>query len=109
MFINRQKKIVIGVIGHDIHSVAIKLLEMELENKDYSVLNLGVDTEPILFKDAAIEFGADAVLISSLNGEWKHWLPQFIELYKNINDKPIFYLGGNIFSSNKEEKKKELK
>lgn len=109
MILNKQKKIIIGVIGHDIHCVAIKLLEMELENNDYCVLNLGVDTEPELFKDAAIEFGADAVLISSLNGEWKHWIPQFSNISKDINEKPIYYLGGNIFSSSKFQKNQELK
>ena len=109
MLSNKQKKIVIGVIGHDIHSVAVKLLEIELVNHDYKVLNLGVDTEPEIFKDAAIEFGADAVLISSLNGEWKHWLPQFANISKDINEKPLYYLGGNIFSSNKVERDKELK
>ena len=82
---------------------------MELENNNYNVLNLGVDTEPELFIDAAIEFGADAVLVSSLNGEWKHWKPKFTQLSKNITDKPLCYLGGNILSNCKLERKKQLK
>ncbi len=108
MIINNKKKIVMGVIGHDIHSVSNILMHKALKDSDYDVLNLGVDNHPDLYKDAIIEFGADVLLISSLNGEWKFWLPILQKSLNPLKTKPLLYLGGNIFSLNKKESEIEL-
>ncbi len=108
MSVNNSKKIVMGVLGHDIHSVSNILIYQALKKLDYDVLNLGVDTQPNFYKDAIIEFGADALLISSLNGEWKYWLPRLKKSLSPLITKPVLYLGGNILSLNKEESELEL-
>ena len=108
MLLNNRKKIIMGVIGHDIHSVSNILIEQALKKEDFDVLNLGVDIQPYYFRDSIIEFGADALLISSLNGEWKYWIPKLTHCLKPLKTKPILYLGGNILSLNNKESKKEL-
>ena len=108
MIINNNKKIVMGVIGHDIHSVSNILMHQALKKLDYHVLNLGVDNQPNFYKDAIIEFGADALLLSSLNGEWKYWLPKLKKSLHFLKTKPLLYLGGNILSLNKKESELEL-
>ncbi len=108
MFLNNNKKVVMGVIGHDIHSVSNILMQQALKNSDYDVLNLGVETQPNFYKDAIIEFGADVLLISSLNGEWKYWIPKLKKSLSLLKTKPILYLGGNILSLNRRESELEL-
>ena len=67
------KRIVMGVIGHDIHVVSNRIIAIALREYGYSVCNLGVDNNAENFVDAAKEFDADAVIVSSLNGEAEYW------------------------------------
>ncbi len=66
-------KIVIGVIGNDIHVVANRLIEISLKERGFQVFNLGVNTYLEEFLDAVIESDSDVLLISSLNGEAEGW------------------------------------
>ncbi|WP_309244189.1 methylaspartate mutase subunit S [Micromonospora parastrephiae] len=61
--------VVLGVIGHDIHVVANRILEIGLSETGMRPYNLGTSNTIDDFVDAAAETGARAVLVSSLNGE----------------------------------------
>jgi methylaspartate mutase sigma subunit len=66
--IERPYSIVLGVIGFDCHSVGNKILEATFSELGFTVINLGVMVSQDEFVSAAIESGADAILVSSLYG-----------------------------------------
>ena len=67
---NREKKIlVMGVIGADVHAVGNKILEHAFRAAGFDVVNLGVMVAQEEYIAAAIESGADAIVISSLYGQ----------------------------------------
>ena len=91
-------KVVTGVVGNDIHVVANRLIELSLKARGYDVFNLGVNTYLEEFFDAAVETGADVMMISSLNGEAEGWCREVKLLrarYKNL-DNIIMMIGGNL-------------
>ena len=91
-------KVVTGVVGNDIHVVANRLIELSLNARGYEVFNLGVNTYLEEFFDAAVETGADVLMISSLNGEAEGWSREVKLLkakYKNLDDM-IMMIGGNL-------------
>jgi len=92
-----MKKVVMGVVGNDVHVVANRLIDISLNQRGFKVYNLGVNTYLEEFIDAAIETRADVVLISSLNGEAEGWsrdLPLLKSKY-NLHD-ILFVIGGNL-------------
>ena len=91
-------KVVTGVVGNDIHVVANRLIELSLNARGYEVFNLGVNTYLEEFFDAAVETGAEVLLISSLNGEAEGWSREVKLLkakYKTLDD-IIMMIGGNL-------------
>lgn len=60
--------IVLGVIGFDCHSVGNKILDAFFTERGFRVVNLGVMVSQDEFVSAAIETGAEAILVSSLYG-----------------------------------------
>ena len=67
---NRQKKVlVIGVIGADVHAVGNKILYHAFTQAGFEVVNLGVMVSQEEYIAAAIESGADAIVVSSLYGQ----------------------------------------
>ncbi len=60
---------VLGVVGHDIHVVANRILALGLAENGFRPYNLGTSNDVDDFADAAWETGARAVLVSSINGE----------------------------------------
>ena len=63
-----KKKLVIGVIGADVHAVGIQILNHALEAAGFDVTNLGVMVSQEEYIAAAVETDADAILVSSLYG-----------------------------------------
>jgi methylaspartate mutase sigma subunit len=61
--------LVTGVIGSDTHIVGNRILSRALEHAGFEVVALGALTPASEFVDAAIETGADAILVSSLYGQ----------------------------------------
>jgi methylaspartate mutase sigma subunit len=59
---------VLGVIGSDCHAVGNKIIEHALGCAGVKVVNLGVMVSQDEFIDAAIETGAQAILVSSIYG-----------------------------------------
>ena len=91
-------KVVTGVVGNDIHVVANRLIDLSLQAWGYEVFNLGVNTHLEEFFDAAVETGAEVLMISSLNGEAEGWGREVKLLkakYKGLDDL-IMMIGGNL-------------
>ena len=91
-------KVVTGVVGNDIHVVANRLIDLSLQARGYDVFNLGVNTRLEEFFDAAVETGAEVLMISSLNGEAEGWAREVKLLkaaYKSLDDL-IMMIGGNL-------------
>ena len=64
-----KKKLVIGVIGADVHAVGIQILNHAFVDAGFEVTNLGVMVSQEEYIAAAIETKADAIVISSLYGQ----------------------------------------
>jgi len=90
-------KVVTGVVGNDIHVVANRLIEISLQERGFTVFNLGVNTYLEEFLDALVEPRADVLLISSLNGEAEGWCRdlQYLKGAYDFDD-VIFMIGGNL-------------
>lgn len=91
-------KVVTGVVGNDIHVVANRLIDLSLRARGFEVFNLGVNTYLEEFFDAAVETGAQIILISSLNGEAEGWGREVRAIksrYKTLDD-VIMMIGGNL-------------
>jgi methylaspartate mutase sigma subunit len=63
-----KKKLVMGVIGADVHAVGNKILYYAFTEAGFEVVNLGVMVSQEEYIAAAIETGADAIVVSSLYG-----------------------------------------
>lgn len=64
-----KKTLVLGVIGSDVHAVGNKILYHAFTEAGFEVANLGVMVSQEEFIAAAIETGADAIVIGSLYGQ----------------------------------------
>ena len=66
---NNKKILVMGVIGADVHAVGNKILQHAFTEAGFEVINLGVMVAQEEYIAAAIESGADAIVVSSLYGQ----------------------------------------
>lgn len=64
----KKKKLVIGVIGADVHAVGNQILYHAFSDAGFAVTNLGVMVSQEEYIEAAIETAADAIVVSSLYG-----------------------------------------
>ncbi|MDD5698983.1 MAG: methylaspartate mutase subunit S [Victivallaceae bacterium] len=89
--------IVLGVIGADCHAVGNKILERLFSDAGFNVVNLGVMVSQDEYIDAAIETGAEAILVSSLYGHGEIDCQGFRErcIERGIG-MIILYVGGNL-------------
>lgn len=89
--------IVIGVIGADCHAVGNKILENVFARHGFRVVNLGVMVSQEEFIGAAIETGAQAILVSSLYGQGELDCEGLrAKLLEKGLDKMVLYVGGNL-------------
>jgi len=92
-----KKKLVIGVIGADVHAVGNQILYHAFTDAGFDVTNLGVMAAQEEYIHAAIEVAADAILVSSLYGhgelDCRGMRQKMIEA--GIGDM-LLYVGGNI-------------
>ncbi len=92
-----QKKIVIGVIGADVHAVGNKILYHAFTQAGFHVINLGVMVSQEEYISAAIEADADAIVVSSLYGHGELDCRGMREKCDESGLKGILlYVGGNI-------------
>jgi methylaspartate mutase sigma subunit len=92
-----MKTIVLGVIGSDCHAVGNKILDRAFSNAGYNVVNIGVLSPQEDFINAAIETGAQAILVSSLYGQGEIDCRGMREKCDEAGLNGIkLYVGGNI-------------
>ena len=92
-----QGRIVIGVIGDDIHIVGNRIIHLALEESGFRVFNLRTRVRPEQFCQAALEVNADAVFVSSLNGEGEYWCSDIRGLFQKAGlSHTLLYVGGNV-------------
>lgn len=90
-------RVVIGVIGDDIHVVGNRIMQLALEESGFSVYNLRTRNRPEHFCQAALEVNANAVFVSSLNGEGEYWCADIRQRFNDIGlGHILLYVGGNI-------------
>ena len=92
-----KKRIVLGVIGADVHAVGNIILYHAFTDAGFEVSNLGVMVSQEEFIEAAIETAADAIIVSSLYGhgelDCRGMRDKCIE---SGLEKILLYVGGNI-------------
>ncbi|MFO1430038.1 MAG: methylaspartate mutase subunit S [Candidatus Competibacteraceae bacterium] len=92
-----NKRVVIGVIGDDIHIVGNRIMQLALEESGFTVFNLRTRNRPEHFCQAALEVNAHAVFVSSLNGEGEYWCSNFRKQFIEVGlGHILLYVGGNI-------------
>ena len=92
-----KKKLVIGVIGADVHAVGISILQHAFEEAGFEVVNLGVMVSQEEYIAVAIETNADAILVSSLYGHGELDCRGLRDKCDESGLKDILlYVGGNI-------------
>jgi methylaspartate mutase sigma subunit len=97
----KKGTLVTGVIGEDVHSVGIRILEAALRDAGFKVISLGVQISQEEFVNAALETNADAILVSSLSGHAKILLPGLRDkCVKAGLENIIIYLGGSLVIGN---------
>ena len=92
-----KKKLVIGVIGADVHAVGNKILYHAFTDAGFEVINLGVMVSQEEYIEAAVESAADAIIVSSLYGHGELDCRGFRDRCNESGLKDILlYVGGNI-------------
>ena len=92
-----NKKLILGVIGADVHAVGNQILYNAFTEAGFDVVNLGVMVSQEEFIEAAIEANADAIIVSSLYGQGELDCRGFREKCDEAGLKNILlYVGGNI-------------
>jgi methylaspartate mutase sigma subunit len=90
-------RVIIGLIGHDIHVVANRVLHEALHDRGFMVYNLRTNNTMDDFVDAVTETEAQAILMSSLNGEAENWCRNARAHLADAGFGDILlYIGGNI-------------
>lgn len=91
------KKLVMGVIGADVHAVGNKILDHAFTLAGFEVINLGVMVAQEEYIEAAIESNADAIVISSLYGHGELDCRGMRDKCNEAGlDGILLYVGGNI-------------
>ena len=94
---DKSKKLVIGVIGGDVQTEGIRCREYAFREAGFDVTNLGVMVSQEEFIGAAIETGADAIIVSSLYGHGELDCRGLREKCDEAGLMDILlYVGGNI-------------
>lgn len=89
--------LVAGVIGVDVHAVGNKILEYALRQAGFRVTNLGIMVSQEEFVQAAMETGAEAILVSSLYGHGEIDCRGLRQKCTEAGlDQIRLYLGGNL-------------
>ena len=95
-------RVVIGVIGDDIHVVGNRIMHLALEESGFQVFNLRTRNRPEHFRDAALEVNAHAVFVSSVNGEGEYWCSGFRTRFVDAGlPRVLLYVGGNVVVGNR--------
>ncbi len=101
---SNKGRVVIGVIGDDIHVVGNRIMQLALEESGFRVFNIRTRNRPHHFRDAALETNADAVFVSSLNGEGEYWCADFRSRFEAVGmGETLLFVGGNLVVGSRRE------
>jgi methylaspartate mutase sigma subunit len=93
----RKIKLVLGVIGADVHAVGNKILYHAFTEAGFDVTNLGVMVSQEEYIAAAIETDADAIIVSSLYGHGELDCRGMRDKCNESGlDGILMYVGGNL-------------
>jgi methylaspartate mutase sigma subunit len=93
----QKKKLILGVIGADVHAVGNIILYHAFTDAGFEVTNLGVMVSQEEFIEAAIETAADAIIVSSLYGHGELDCRGMRDKCDEAGlDGILLYVGGNI-------------
>jgi len=93
----QKKKLILGVIGADVHAVGNKILYHAFTEAGFEVTNLGVMVSQEEYIAAAIETAADAIIVSSLYGHGELDCRGMREkCIEHGLEGILLYVGGNI-------------
>lgn len=99
----KNKKVVIGVIGSDCHTVGNKIIHSKLQESGFDVINIGVLSPQIDFINAALETNADAIIVSSIYGYGELDCQGMREKCREYGlENILLYVGGNIGNGNED-------
>ena len=89
--------VITGTVGKDAHVIGTKILSRALREAGFNVVELGILTPPGEFINAALETGADAILMSSLYGMGENDVQGFKGkcIEAGLNE-VLLYIGGNL-------------
>ena len=89
--------VITGTVGKDAHVIGTKILSRALREAGFNVVELGILTPPQEFINAALETGADAILMSSLYGMGENDVQGFKGkcIEAGLNE-VLLYIGGNL-------------
>jgi methylaspartate mutase sigma subunit len=90
-------KVVIGVIGEDVHVVGIRILEHALKDAGFTVVSLGAQVSQEEYINAAVETNADAIFVSSFSGHAESLAQSFRDkcIEAGLNS-IMLYIGGYL-------------
>jgi len=89
--------VVLGLVGHDIHVVANRVLTIGIAENGFRPYNIGTNNDVDDFADAVLETGARAVLVASINGEGEKSCAGFGARFAELGLSDILlYIGGNL-------------
>ena len=92
-----KRKLILGVIGSDVHAVGNKILYHVFTEAGFDVTNLGVMVSQEEFIEAAVEVDADALIVSSLYGHGELDCRGLREKCDEAGlGEILLYVGGNI-------------
>jgi methylaspartate mutase sigma subunit len=92
-----KTKVILGVIGADVHAVGNKIIDFAFTDAGFEVINLGVMVSQEEFIEAAVESNAKAILVSSLYGHGEIDCNGMREKCNEAGLKDIkLYTGGNL-------------
>jgi len=93
----QKKKIVLGVIGADVHAVGNVILYHAFSDAGFEVVNLGVMVSQEEFIGAAVETDAEAIIVSSLYGHGELDCRGLREKCIEAGlDNILLFVGGNV-------------
>lgn len=94
-----MNKILIGVIGDDIHETGNKIIAKLLEHAGFEVINLGIQVAPSTFVESYKKEQVAAIIVSSLYGKAKRDCAILMKLFQQESIfQPPIYLGGYLAS-----------
>ncbi len=93
---NSKFKIILGVVGSDVHCVANQLLEAEFSLQGYSVLNLGVALAEEEVLQNINGDGNEIILLGTINGDIEPTISVIKAIRTKFNNLIPVIVGGNV-------------